>query len=140
MKLARAEANRRLESAVHGVLCTIHPDRGPDPVPAVYAAARGHLAIPVDTVKPKTSTRLRREDNLATDPRASLLIEQWDSGDWSSLWWVRAHLLYLPTPDPETAESLTGQLTDSVRQYAEQPFHHLLVFRITEVTGWTATE
>lgn len=139
MRLARDEASRRLDAAIHGVLCTIHPDRGPDPVPVVFAVHRDQIGIPVDTVKPKTATRLRREANLALDPRASLLVERWDPDDWSRLWWVRAHLLYVPGPDPRIAEALAQQLADRVRQYAERPFHHLLVFRLTALTGWAAT-
>lgn len=92
MRLDEAEAMERLVRHDHGVLCTLHPVRGVDAVPVVYAVVDGHLGVPVDTVKPKSSTRLRRERNLAADPRATLLVEHWDRDDWSMLWWVRAEL------------------------------------------------
>lgn len=92
MRLDEAEAMERLVQHDHGVLCTLHPVRGVDAVPVVFAVVEGHLGIPVDTVKPKSSTRLQRERNLATDPRATLLVEHWDRDDWSMLWWVRAEL------------------------------------------------
>ena len=93
MRLTVEEARARLDAEVHGVLCTLHPERGPDPQPVVYAVSGdGHIGVPIDRVKPKRSSRLQREDNLEADPRASLLIEHWDSEDWSRLWWVRARL------------------------------------------------
>ena len=60
------EARERLATHIHGVLCTLHPERGPDPQPVVYAVTDdGHLGVPIDKVKPKASSRLKREDNLA---------------------------------------------------------------------------
>lgn len=75
MKLDEETARSRLAQHVHGVLCTLHPRRGPDPQPVVYAVTDdGYVGVPIDTVKPKTSSRLQREDNLAADPRGSLLV------------------------------------------------------------------
>jgi Pyridoxamine 5'-phosphate oxidase len=93
MKLTKDEALARLAAHDHGVLCTIHPERGIDAVPVVYVNdADGYVGIPVDRVKPKSSLRLQRERNLEADDRATLLIEHWDRDDWSKLWWVRAEL------------------------------------------------
>ena len=49
MKLPTDEARTRLGAQVHGVLCTLHPERGPDAQPVVYAvSADGHtLALVV---------------------------------------------------------------------------------------------
>ena len=85
MRMSEDDARARLSAHVHGVLCTLHPDRGPDPQPVVYALSGEHLGVPIDSVKPKASTRLRREDNLAADPRATLLIEHWETADWTRL-------------------------------------------------------
>ena len=66
MKLDAARSRARLDAHHHGVLCTLHPERGPDPQPVVYAVSRdGQVGVPVDRVKPKASTRLKRETNLA---------------------------------------------------------------------------
>jgi hypothetical protein len=93
MRLAEHEARARLESHDHGILCTVHAERGVDAVPVAYAVDDdGYVGVPVDLVKPKASLRLQRERNLAADPRATLLVEHWDRGDWSRLWWVRAEL------------------------------------------------
>ena len=50
MRLGAEEAQARLTANLHGVLCTMHPRRGPDPVPVVYAVAEGQIGIPIDTV------------------------------------------------------------------------------------------
>ncbi len=140
MRLSPAEARTRLGAGIHGVLCTLHPERGPDPVPVVYAVSDdGHLGVPIDSVKPKSAARLRREDNLALDPRAALLIERWDAADWSRLWWVRAQLEYVANPPALVVEELSDRLSRVAAQYADKPFHRVLVCRVVGVTGWAAS-
>jgi hypothetical protein len=135
------DARARLAAQVHGVLCTLHPERGPDPQPVVYAVTEdGHLGVPIDRVKPKARTRLKREDNLEADPRGTLLIEHWETEDWSRLWWVRAELRHLPDPPQSVIDDLAARLARTVRQYADQPFHRVLVCRVVSVTGWSAAE
>lgn len=141
MRLSADESRSRLAAHVHGVLCTLHPERGPDPQPVVYAVTDdGHVGVPIDKVKPKTSSRLRREDNLEADPRGSLLVEYWDAEDWSQLWWVRAELHHLPDPPAPVVADLEERLAHTVPQYADKPFHRVLVCRIVSVTGWSASE
>ena len=141
MRLTAEEARARLDAEVHGVLCTLHPERGPDPQPVVYAVSGdGHIGVPIDRVKPKRSSRLQREDNLEADPRASLLIEHWDSEDWSRLWWVRARLEHVDEPSEALTHELADRLSRTVPQYAGKPFHRVLVCRIVDVTGWAASE
>ena len=138
MRLPVAEALARLQAHDHGVLSTVHPERGVDAVPCVYALdGERWLGIPVDRVKPKSSTRLRREANLAADQRATLLIEHWDRDDWSQLWWVRAELRF--TGDQSRAATLADRLVDRYAQYAGAPFDRILVFEIVAITGWSAT-
>ncbi|MGZ4495720.1 MAG: hypothetical protein ACXVWU_13535 [Nocardioides sp.] len=140
MRLSEDEALSRLSAHVHGVMCTVHPERGPDPVPAVYAVSDGHVGVPIDRVKPKASTRLKREDNLEDDPRSALLVEHWDAADWSRLWWVRADLEHVPEPPAALVEDLAERLARTVPQYADRPFHRVLVCRVVRVTGWAASE
>lgn len=141
MRLTEEEARTRLGEHVHGVLCTLHPRRGPDPQPVVYAVTGdGHVGVPIDKVKPKASSRLQREDNLAADPRGSLLVEHWDAEDWSRLWWVRADLEHVEDPPAAALEDLADLLAGTVPQYADKPFHRILVCRIVAVTGWSAAQ
>ncbi len=139
MRLPADEARVRLAAHVHGVLCTLHPRRGPDPQPVVYAVTDdGHVGVPIDSVKPKASTRLQREDNLEADPRGSLLVEHWDPDDWSRLWWVRAELHHRRDPPTSLTVDLEERLARTVPQYADRPFYRILVCRIVAVTGWSA--
>lgn len=141
MKLDADEGRRRLTDHVHGVLATLHPERGPDPQPVVYAVSDdGHVGVPIDKVKPKASSRLQREDNLDADPRGALLVDHWDSEDWSRLWWVRADLEHVSEPPQALVDELAERLARTVPQYADKPFHRVLVCRITRVTGWAATQ
>jgi PPOX class probable F420-dependent enzyme len=138
MKLADDEARARLAAHDHGVLCTVHPERGVDAVPVVYAVDEaGDVGIPIDRVKPKQASRLQRERNLDADPRATLVIEHWDRDDWSRLWWVRAELRREPAAD-HRADKLAAVLAESFLQYRDRPFDRVLVFRVVRATGWAA--
>ncbi len=139
MRLDEGEARARLAAFDHGVLCTVHAERGVDAVPVAYAVDEdGFVGVPVDHVKPKASSWLQRERNLEADPRATLLVEHWDHDDWSQLWWVRAELRCQADPPPERAATLATLLAGRFAQYHDQPFHRILVLRIVGVSGWAA--
>ena len=139
MRLSDREARARLATHDHGVLCTIHPERGVDAVPVTYAVDDdGYVGVPVDRVKPKSSSRLQRERNLEADPRAALLVEHWDRADWSRLWWVRAELRWLDDPADARTADLAARLARAYPQYRDQPFTRVLVLRVVGVTGWAA--
>lgn len=140
MRLTEGEALERLAAADHAVLSTVHPERGVDAVPVVHALIHhgsGHfVGIPIDRVKPKADRTLQRERNLNLDPRACLLVEHWDATDWTTLWWVRAHLEAVSEPAPDVVEMLSEALSRRYPQYADRPFARVLVHRVTTVTGW----
>jgi PPOX class probable F420-dependent enzyme len=95
----------RMAAARHGVLATVHPVRGVDAVPVVFAFVGSQLVVPLDTVKAKRSGDLRRAQNLASDDRCVLLVEQYHE-DWSKLWWVRLHAhatVTVPSPAAQGA-------------------------------------
>jgi PPOX class probable F420-dependent enzyme len=138
MRLTEEDARARLAAHDHGVLCTVHPARGVDAVPVVYAVDEdGYVGVPVDRVKPKASLRLQRERNLERDPRATLLIEHWERGDWSRLWWVRVELEW-QADGPARAASLAARLAGRYPQYRDEPFARVLVLRVVAVAGWAA--
>jgi Pyridoxamine 5'-phosphate oxidase len=139
MRLSDGEARARLAGHDHGVLCTIHLERGVDAVPVTYAVDDdGYVGVPVDRVKPKSSSRLQRERNLEADPRAALLVEHWDRGDWSRLWWVRAELRWLDDAADARTADLAARLARAYPQYRDQPFTRVLVLHVVGVTGWAA--
>jgi PPOX class probable F420-dependent enzyme len=138
MRLAADEARARLAAHDHGILCTVHPTRGVDAVPVVYAVDEdGYVGVPIDRVKPKATTTLQRERNLEADPRATLLVEHWERDDWSRLWWVRAELRRHGEAH-DRASALAARLAERYPQYRDQPFERVLVLRIAGVTGWAA--
>jgi hypothetical protein len=139
MKLSSVEASDRLAASTHGVLCTLHPARGPHPEPCLYATDGQLLAFAVEATKAREAPRLVCEDNLMADPRATLLVEHWDPVDWSKLWWVRAELRHVPSPDPTRVDFLEGRLVDAVEQFRDRPFDRMVVFDVVNVTGWAAT-
>ena len=136
MRLAEDEARARLAAHDHGILCTVHAERGVDAVPVVYVVDDdGYVGVPVDRVKPKASSRLQRERNLEADPRGTLLVEHWDRDDWSQLWWVRAELRFAGRRRGRAA--LAARLAERFPQYRDQPFDRVLVLRIVGITGWS---
>lgn len=139
MRLTENEARARLVAHDHGILCTVHAERGVDAVPVAYAVDDDdYVGVPVDRVKPKASSRLQRERNLEADPRATLLAEHWDPSDWSRLWWVRAELRWQDDADVGRATALAALLAERYPQYRDQPFARVLVLRIVRVVGWAA--
>ena len=141
MRLTATQARARLAAHDHGILCTVHGERGVDAVPVVYAVDDdGYVGVPVDRVKPKTSSRLQRERNLEADPRAALLVEHWDRDDWSRLWWVRAELRWQDDASAERTADLAARLARAFPQYRNRPFSRVLVLRVVAVTGWSAAD
>jgi hypothetical protein len=141
MRLTEEASRARLAALDHGVLCTVHPERGVDAVPVAYAVDDdGYVGVPVDRVKPKASFRLQRERNLEADPRATLLVEHWDRSDWTRLSWVRAELRWQRDAPAGQAEHLASRLAALVPQYRDQPFERVLVLRIVGVVGWAASD
>jgi hypothetical protein len=139
MKLPTEQAMTLLGGQDHGILCTVHPVRGVDAVPVVFALDDGGmLGIPIDRVKPKSTARLQRERNLDADPRATLLVEHWDANDWSRLWWVRAELHRVVAASPDVVAGLGARLAGRYPQYSDQPFSGILVLRVVKVSGWAA--
>ena len=104
----------------------------------IYAVDGDYLGVPIDSVKPKSSTRLRREDNLAADPRAALLVEHWDPVDWTRLWWVRAHLHHVADPPTPVVDDLAERLSPrgaAIRRQAVPPDSGLPSRRCERVGG-----
>jgi PPOX class probable F420-dependent enzyme len=120
------------------VLATTHVDRGADLVPVCFVTDGEFVAVPVDTVKPKASTDLQRLRNLDADPRATILCDHWDNDDWTQLWWVRATLIRTDT-DADLPGPWEAPLRAKYHQYAGQSFAAIIVFRITDISGWAAT-
>lgn len=126
----------RIASASFGVLGTLDSERGTHLVPVVFAMRNDELVIPIDTVKPKGTKRLRRIDNLHADTRASLLVDHRDA-DWRALWWVQVDLTFERTVGFPT--SWRSALAKKYPQYGRaNTIDSLLLFTIRSTRGWRA--
>lgn len=108
-------------------------------MPVCFVVVDDHVVVPVDTVKPKATTALRRAANIDETGRAALLVERWDRDDWSQLWWVRADLVTADLDD-EHRERAADALRTRYPQYRNSDFAALLGLRMDGLRGWTAAE
>ena len=60
---------------------------GPRLVPVTFAWHVGTAVWAVDRDKPTRAGPLRRERDLAADPRVAMLVDHY-AEDWAALWWV----------------------------------------------------
>jgi PPOX class probable F420-dependent enzyme len=125
----------RLHASTHGVLASVHPERGVDAVPVVFAITRAVIVIPIDTVKPKRHLRLARLENLSRDGRCVLLVDHY-ADDWSDLWWVRVHATAEIEPNPIGWIDALAARYPLYRQAAAVA--SVVLLRPTAVTGWAA--
>ena len=131
MRLPADEAWSLLRASDHGVLATVHAERGVDAVPVVFAVDGERILVPVDTVKAKSTTRLQRLVNLAHDPRCVLLVDHYDD-DWSQLWWVRVH------GTATVIEARDEALTRFPAYRDDGAVAATIVLQPDQVTGWRA--
>jgi len=140
MRLAHDDCWSRLRSAEHGILCTLGAQGTIDAVPVCYTVVSERIVIPIDRVKPKTTTALGRLRNLDRNGSATLLCDEWNGSDWSQLWWVRARLTRRTNDeDAETSvNAYAGALREKYAQYRETEFAELVVFEVVSLIGWAA--
>ena len=81
-----SEQSELLHGARSGVLTTIGESGMPHSVPVVFVTLGDAIITPIDD-KPKEGVDLVRVRNLASNPRAALLVDRWDE-DWRRLGWV----------------------------------------------------
>jgi PPOX class probable F420-dependent enzyme len=134
--LAAADCWELLRTADHGVLATRHAARGVDAVPVVYVVDdRNRIVIPIDTVKPKTTTRLQRLANIATDARVMVLAEHYED-DWTQLWWVRARG---SAGEIALTDEWWKLLADKYDAYRDRDaIASVIAVAVEEVSGWRA--
>jgi PPOX class probable F420-dependent enzyme len=140
VRLPADEAWSLLRASDHGVLATVHAERGVDAVPVVFAVHGERILVPVDTVKAKSTTRLQRLVNLAHDPRCVLLVDHYDD-DWTQLWWVRAdgdaRIVEAPTPEATAAAALLATRYPQYR--AQPPPGPVIAIAVDRWSGWAAS-
>jgi PPOX class probable F420-dependent enzyme len=131
------EMRRRFESARVARLATVRSDGSPHLVPVCFAVDGDTIVSVVDD-KPKRSARLRRLDNVRTQPAVSLLVDDYDD-DWSRLWWVRADGRAAVVDEGSARDRALGLLAAKYAQYRElRPTGPALVVTVGAWRGWSA--
>ena len=71
------DGRTRFAAARVARLATVRPDGAPHIVPITFALDGDRIVFAVDR-KPKSTTRLRRIENIESDPRVSVLVDAYD--------------------------------------------------------------
>ena len=126
-------ARERFAEAKVARLATVSGDGSPHLVPMVFAVDGTRLISAVDD-KPKSTTDLRRLDNIAVNPFVSVLVDHYDDANWTQLWWARADgwgRIY----DEFDLSALVARYA----QYREQPpAGPVIVIEVDHWSGWSA--
>ena len=129
------ERRHRLAEARVGHLATVRPDGRPHVVPCCFAVEVDRLYTAVDDVKAKSTSALTRLDNIAAQPQVSLLVDHYDDGDWTALWWVRID----GTARVESAHEASGAielLAQKYEPYRRQPPPGPVI--VVDIERWSA--
>ena len=133
-----AEAQARFEEATVARLATVRPDGAPHIVPVTFALEGATIVTAVDG-KPKRGTPLRRFENVATNPRVSVLVDSYDS-DWARLWWARADGRASIAADGAELERALSALRARYPQYESVALiGPALVITVDRWSGWSAS-
>ena len=134
--------NDILESAARSPvarLATVGASGEIDLVPITFALSGSSLVTAVDH-KPKRSRRLRRLDNIARDPRVTVLVDHYDD-DWSKLWWARLRgRAFVVSHGPRFDGAIAQLVAKYPQHYGSQPPQGpAIAIDITEVRTWRAS-
>jgi PPOX class probable F420-dependent enzyme len=111
---------------------------GPRLVPVSFAWHRGTAVWAVDRVKPKRPGPLRRERDLAADPRVAVLVDHY-AEDWAALWWVELRGT-AATLEGEAAEAALDALAERYLPYrANRPPGPVVAVIPRRWTWWSAS-
>jgi PPOX class probable F420-dependent enzyme len=129
----------RVAAAPVARLATLRADGTPRLVPITFAVVDDVVCSAVDEVKPKSSTRLARLDDVRRDPRVALLVDHY-SDDWAALWWVRIDGTAAVHADGELRDRALEALAAKYPPYlAARPSGVVLVITPERWAAWSAS-
>jgi PPOX class probable F420-dependent enzyme len=132
-----AEARARFEEARVARLATVGPNGAPHIVPITFAV-RGDTIVTAVDGKPKRGAPLRRFENVAANPRVSVLVDAYDE-DWTGLWWARADGRASVLADGADLEAALVALRARYPQYETVPLPGpAIVIAVDRWSGWSA--
>jgi PPOX class probable F420-dependent enzyme len=143
--MSQQVARQQFAAARIARLATVDGSGAPHLVPITFAVLDSQpvpdqlndlIVFAVDH-KPKTTTALRRLENIAAEPRISFLVDRYED-DWSLLWWVRADAAG-EILDGAVRDLAINALCSKYVQYQQFPLHDVVVGgRVTKWVGWQA--
>jgi PPOX class probable F420-dependent enzyme len=129
----REQARSRVGAARVARLATRTPTGRMDLVPITFALVADRLVTAVDH-KPKTTTQLKRLDNIRANPEVSVLVDRYDDEDWSQLWWVRLRGLATVVASGDERAAGLAALVAKYPQYGRQPPAGDVI--LVDLVGW----
>jgi len=119
-----------------GHLATVRADGSPHVVPCRYALV-GDIVYSAVDAKPKRTLALQRLANIDGNPRASLVVDHYDDGDWTQLSWVRVDGDAQVLDDAAAALAALAEKYDQYRMVP--PRGPVIALTITHWRWWSAT-
>ena len=102
-------------------------------------AFNDHVVVTAVDHKKKSTTELKRLDNIRQFPEVTLLADHYDDQDWKQLWWVRVRGRAKVHQNGNDYELALDLLSERYPQYSEKrPKGSVIIIERTEVTGWKA--
>ena len=127
-----------LSHARVATLATIRADGRVDLVPITFAFDDQVVVTAIDHKK-KSTTELKRLDNIRQFQEVTLLVDHYNDQDWTHLWWVRIRGREKVHQAGSEYERAMDLLSDRYPQYVEtRPKGAVIVIDRTELTGWKA--
>ena len=140
MNLGADEARSLAEDARVARLATTNTGLGIDVVPITFALLDGdedRLVSIVDQ-KPKSTTRLRRLDNIRAHPEVTVLVDHYED-DWTRLWWVRLRgTASIASEGPAFDEAREALVARYPQYVAAPPPGPVVEVAVADWSGWRA--
>jgi PPOX class probable F420-dependent enzyme len=137
------DARRFLEAHRVGHLATAGADGAPHVIPVCYALDDGALWFVADAKRKRgPAARLRRLVNLRENPRAAVVVDDWDE-DWTRLAWVLVRGPARVVRDPREHARALAALRARYAQYRamaldDPAVHPVVRIEAATVTSWRA--
>ena len=133
-----SEQRARIVEARVARLATIDPSGTPNLVPFCFVLDEQTMYFCVDR-KPKTSTSLRRVENILERPDVTVLVDHYDE-DWKQVWWVRLRGTGRVLTDGDEYERAERMLREKYAQMRNDPPSPCVVaIDITQWCSWSYT-
>jgi PPOX class probable F420-dependent enzyme len=138
VNLGVEEARALVGDARVAHLATTNTGLGVDVVPITFALLAGDRLVSIVDQKPKSTTRLRRLDNIRANPDVTVLVDHYED-DWERLWWVRMRGEATVVAEGDEFDEARTALTARYPQYEDAPPPGPVVsVTVRQWTGWRA--